>query len=37
MMAIRKERIEFNLQKDLLGWMIERNRRPERQTLTGRN
>lgn len=35
MMTIRKERIEFNPQKDLLGWIIEKNRRPERQTLTG--
>jgi len=37
MITTRNERIEFNLQKDLLGWMIERNRKPYRQTVTGLN
>ena len=27
----RKERIEFNPQKDLMGWMITRNKRHHRQ------
>jgi len=37
MITTRNERIEFNLQKDLLGCMIERNRKPYRQTVIGLN
>ena len=30
MTMTRDERVEFNPQKGLLGWMVERNRRPRR-------
>jgi hypothetical protein len=37
MTTARNERIEFNLQKDLMGWMIERNKKQHRYTATGLN
>jgi len=37
MITARDERIEFNPNKNLMGWMIERKRQPHRQTVRGLN
>jgi hypothetical protein len=37
MITTRKERIEFNPNKNLMGWMIEGKRQPQRHTAAGPN